>query len=102
MDSRRCNSIVVRKANGHTRPAFERPKPHFGPRFADLITPEKKKRGLTQKELAQKSGVPLSRIRRYENGTRDPGLVDLTRLADALGVDPVDLFTKTLKKAETL
>jgi transcriptional regulator with XRE-family HTH domain len=78
------------------------PAVHYGPGFAELITPEKKKRGMTQKQLARKSGVPLSRIQRYEHGTRDPGLVDLTRLAHSLGLDPLELFTRTLEKAGLL
>lgn len=98
MGSRRPNSIVCR-ANTGRKTRRQEPEPHYGPRFAELVTPEKKKRGMTQRQLALKSGVPLSRIRRYEHGTRDPGLVDLTRLAHALGLDPVDLFVRTLKKA---
>lgn len=43
--------------------------------------------GLTQKALADKSGVSLMSIRRYESGERFPPINILIKLCDALGVD---------------
>lgn len=42
--------------------------------------------GITQEELADASGVSVSSIRLYENGTADMGLPNACKIADALGV----------------
>ena len=41
---------------------------------------------LTQKELAEKSGVRQSNISRIENGTRNPSLEMVKRLASGMGM----------------
>lgn len=40
--------------------------------------------GLTQAEFAKKSGISIADIRRLENGTRNPRLGLLKRLAEAM------------------
>lgn len=40
--------------------------------------------GLTQAQLSQKTGISQADISRLENGTRNPSLALLKRLADAL------------------
>ena len=49
-------------------------------------------RGLTQAELAVKMRVQLRQAQRYESGA-NLTIVTLTRLANALGVSPGELFT---------
>lgn len=44
----------------------------------------RKSRGMTQQELADKSGVSLMSIRRYESGEREPRHDILKKIADAL------------------
>ena len=41
-------------------------------------------RGLTQAELAERSGIRQSEISRIENGTRNPSIKLLQRLADGM------------------
>jgi transcriptional regulator with XRE-family HTH domain len=41
--------------------------------------------GLTQRELAQRAGVPQSMIAAYENGTRQPTIPTLFRLLRSAG-----------------
>ena len=41
---------------------------------------------MTQKELAEKSGIAQTEISRLENGTRNPSIKLLQRLADAMGM----------------
>lgn len=41
---------------------------------------------LTQKELAEKTGIAQTEISRIENGTRNPSLKILQRLADGMGM----------------
>lgn len=51
---------------------------------------------LTQKELAEKTGIAQTEISRIENGTRNPSLKILQRLAD--GMDMVLKVSFELKK----
>ena len=41
---------------------------------------------LTQKELAEKTGINQSEISKIENGTRNPSIRLLQRLADGMGM----------------
>lgn len=42
--------------------------------------------GKTQKEVAEKAGMPDSALRKYESGRQIPTIETLHRIADALGV----------------
>ena len=42
---------------------------------------------MTQKELSEKTGIPQADISRLENGTRNPTLKLLKRLADGLNME---------------
>ena len=48
--------------------------------------------GLTQEQLAEKSGHTQQYISGLERGTRNPTVVSLFELAQALKVTPVDLI----------
>ena len=48
-------------------------------------------RGMTQDELAGAAGVKQSLISRIENGTANPSLRTLTRIAESLGVEVGEL-----------
>ena len=50
------------------------------------------KRGLTQKELAEKTGISKSSIAMYETGERKPTLKRAKMLADFFGVSIEDIF----------
>lgn len=53
------------------------------------------KSGMTQNELAKKSGIYLRQIQRYDSGENDVGKMMLRNaiaLADALGCDVRDLL----------
>lgn len=52
---------------------------------------------LTQKELSERTGIAQTEISRLENGTRNPSIKLLQRLAD--GMDMVLSVTFTPKKA---
>ncbi|HMN42711.1 MAG TPA: helix-turn-helix domain-containing protein [Phycisphaerales bacterium] len=51
-------------------------------------------KGLTQEQLAEKTGLPQSHLSRIENAKHSPSRVTLEKIADALGV-PVKLFDPT-------
>lgn len=48
--------------------------------------------GLTLTALAGRSGINLSTLSSYENGRYSPSPSSLTRLAAAIGCEPVDLM----------
>lgn len=50
----------------------------------------RKKIGLTQKELADITGISLMSIRRYEGGERIPDVYVMRKIADALNVNTLD------------
>ena len=61
----------------------------------EYISTLRKSRGMTQKELADKSGVNIRQIQKYEHGDLDVNnmtLVNAQRLAEALGVTSDDLL----------
>jgi transcriptional regulator with XRE-family HTH domain len=47
--------------------------------------------GLTQEQLAEKSGLPVWSLRNWEHDHRLPGLVPVYRLSKALGVPMEEL-----------
>lgn len=51
----------------------------------ELIINTRTKLGITQKQLAEKSGVSQSNISKIENGTYKPSITILKRIADAFG-----------------
>ena len=56
---------------------------------------------LTQKELAEKTGIAQTEISRIENGTRNPSLKILQRLADGMDmVLKISLKKKKKMKAQ--
>ncbi len=53
----------------------------------------RKELGLTQEELAEKSGLSQQYISGLENGLRNPTIVTVYELALALGVSHLDLLS---------
>lgn len=49
-------------------------------------------RGLTQEQLAFEAGIDLTYEGGIERGKRNPSLMVMVRMADALGVAPSDLL----------
>ena len=50
-------------------------------------------RGLSQRALAERAGMPYPMVARLELGQTDPRLSTLERLAEALAIPVVDLLT---------
>lgn len=51
----------------------------------------RKEKGLTQKQLADACGMADSAIRKYESGSVRPKMATVSRIAKALGVEPLEL-----------
>ena len=59
--------------------------------YGERLKALREDRGLTQEQLAQKSGMDVYVIKWVESGILDPGMGRTARLADALGVNPTYL-----------
>lgn len=55
-------------------------------RFPETLRAVRESRGLTQAELAQRSGFQPSAVSHFERGRRTPTVQNIERLADTLGV----------------
>lgn len=56
---------------------------------------------LTQKELAERTGINQADISKLENGTRNPSLKLLKRLADGMGMTlKIEFIPKEIAKTE--
>ena len=61
--------------------------------IAEALKHWREVRGISQRELADKSGVGYASIARIEPGRQDPTVGMLTRLAEALDIRLMDFFT---------
>ena len=52
--------------------------------FSENLKTKRKELGLTQKELAERTGINQADISKLENGTRNPSVNLLKRLADGM------------------
>ena len=56
--------------------------------FGDKLKEERKKKGMSQKELGQKLGVSQAMIAQYEKGDRTPKIETINKIAQALDINP--------------
>jgi transcriptional regulator with XRE-family HTH domain len=55
--------------------------------------------GLTQQQLARRLRKPQSFISNYERGQRRIDILELLRVVDALGGDPIGIFSEILRRS---
>lgn len=67
--------------------------------FGRLVAAHRKRRGLTQAELAEATGLSPDMIARVETGTTGASFGSIERLAEALSVDAAEFFTTELPKS---
>ncbi len=69
-------------------PEFKKEYDALRPEFAIIqaIIDARKNSGMTQKELAEKTGINQGDISRLENGSANPSLRTLQRLAEGMGM----------------
>ncbi|HLI76804.1 MAG TPA: helix-turn-helix transcriptional regulator [Acidobacteriaceae bacterium] len=65
---------------------------HWRVNFPEHLAHLRKEKGLTQPQLAEKIGVHVAQVRRYEAGTSQPTLDVIRSLAVALGVSADELL----------
>jgi transcriptional regulator with XRE-family HTH domain len=74
----------------------EAPKPlrDFGAR----VRAERQSQNLSQEALGQRSGITSGEISRLERAVREPRLLTIVRIAEALGMSASDLLVGVGKK----
>ena len=60
----------------------------------------RKKSGMTQKEISEKTGIAQPDISKLENGNANPSVRTLQRLANAMGMELKVKFQPIKKKGE--
>ena len=65
-------------------------------RFGYAVKIRREQIELTQEELAERAGIHRTYLSDIERGTRNPSLVNIDRLATALGVSLPELFLLTI------
>ena len=60
--------------------------------FLTVLTAARKRRGLTQKAVADLLGKPQSFVSKYESGERRLDVVEFTQISKALQEDPLALL----------
>ncbi len=68
--------------NPAVRDEYEALRPEF--EIIGALIEARKKENLTQKELSERTGIPQADISRIENGTRNPSLNLLKRIAKGM------------------
>jgi transcriptional regulator with XRE-family HTH domain len=65
-------------------------------RFGRRLRALRRERRLSQEELAFRAGLHRTYVSSVERGERNVALINIERLARALGIDMCDLFPRTL------
>jgi transcriptional regulator with XRE-family HTH domain len=65
-------------------------------RFGQLLAAQRKRRGLKQSDLSELAQLSTDMIAKLETGAAAPSFASIERLAEALKVDPAELFTYEL------
>jgi len=73
----------------------EKPKRDVYKDVQNMIIAERKKQKVTQKQLAEKTGISQANICNIERGINHPTIDSLIKIADALGKQLVISFTET-------
>ena len=67
----------------------------------ELIKTARKAAHLTQKELAEKTGLATVTIQQYERNLRQPKLINILKIANVLNVPPESLFGRIMLSPST-
>ena len=70
-------------------------------KLAETIRNRRKQFGLTQQELAERTGINRSMLCRLEKQDYVPSVEQLSRLADVLGFDPAEMFIESLPEVSS-
>lgn len=69
-------------------------------RFGRLVAAHRRRLGWTQDQLCGHAGISVDMVSRIEAGSTGVRFATITKLADAMGIDPAELFTPNLPSGE--
>lgn len=69
-------------------------------RFGRLVKAHRVRLGLTQEALAERANISTDMVSKIEGGASGARFGVVTQLAEALGVDPAELFTPNLPEGQ--
>jgi transcriptional regulator with XRE-family HTH domain len=67
-------------------------------RFGDRVRELRKSRGFSQEKLAERADLHYTYVGGIERGERNPSLINIGRIAAALGVSLAELFSVLISK----
>lgn len=73
------------------------PETHDDPRYQQLralLKQERERRGLTQLDLGKRLGKDQLFVSRFESGRRQVNVIEFLDIAQAMGVNPIQLLRK--------
>ena len=76
--------LAERKQDADFKKEYDALEPEFS--IIQAMIDARKATGMTQKELAEKTGITQGDISRLENGSANPSLKTLQRLAEGMGM----------------
>lgn len=76
------------ETRNHPEPQDDRRGTDMFDRLGEYLKTERELAGLTQQEVRKRVGIGASRISAVENGSGNPGVENLGRWLDALGLSP--------------
>ena len=85
--------------------AYPSPVPinhHWTVNFPEHLAALRKQKGMTQQQLADRVGVHVVQLRRYEAGTSQPTLDVIRSMAVALGIVQMRYFSPRTSAARTM
>ena len=68
--------------------------------FTSFLKEQRAIHGLSQKELAEKVGVPQASIGQWERNEVSPTMKNIKKLSITLDVSPVEIFNLLLKRQD--
>jgi transcriptional regulator with XRE-family HTH domain len=66
--------------------------------LGEVLTRVREAVGVKQAELAARLGVPPSYLSKIENGTRRLDVIELVRIAEAMGADPAEIVREVMTR----
>ena len=60
--------------------------------IGERIKAARKKAGMTQKEVSEKLGISYQAYAQWELGTRNPKMINIEKIAKAIGCSPLYLY----------
>jgi transcriptional regulator with XRE-family HTH domain len=69
--------------------------------LGEVLVRARERAKLKQAEVAERLGLPASYLSKIESGTRRLDVIELIRIAEAIGIDPAEIVREVAKALAT-